>query len=299
MRQAGEQETVTPGGGCFHVGQSALALAGGVAAGGAMAWLAAALQSLWSPWLVLPLLTGLVLGAALVGWVRLVQAGHRPTIVAATLLAVAALTVGQHYFSFRAILRATRQKTPEMEKARLLFPAASWENSPLPPQRFGRFLRWQATRGRPIGRLVARGGWAWASWALDGLLLAASALAVVGPAIRRPYCNHCRSWFRATRRGRLEPDRAAEVVRRIGRSPPEPASAADYRLLTCIGGCGPTGLEIRWLGPGHPSLGEKVTASGIATNVPRCDSCAVSDRFWLDAAALSEVLEVLNRTADQ
>ncbi len=158
-----------------------------------MAWLAVQLQQLWSPWLVFPIATGLALGATLVGLVRLVQVGHRPTVVAATLLAAAALVVGQHYFSFRAILRSTRQKTPELEKARLLFPKNSLADSPVPPSSFGPFLRWQAARGRPIGRFVARGGLAWASWALDGLLLAEAALAVVLPSTRRPCCNHCRS----------------------------------------------------------------------------------------------------------
>jgi hypothetical protein len=274
MQQAREHKTVIPGGGRFRLGQAALALAGGVAAAGAMAWLAAQLQQLRAPWLVFPIVTGLALGAALVGWVRLVQAGHRPTVVAVTLLAAAVLTAGQHYFSFRAILRTARQKAPELERARLLFPKNSWEDSPFAPPSFGPFLRWQAARGRPIGRFVARGGLAWASWTLDALLLAAAALAVVGPSIRRPYCNHCRSWFRATRQGRLDPDRAAEVVRRTGRSPPQPASAADYRLLTCNGGCGPTGIELRWL-----------------------RSPAAGDRFWLDAIVLGKVLEVLNRTA--
>jgi hypothetical protein len=193
MEQDPDHRTVIPGGGRFRLGQSALALAGGLAAGAAMAWLAAQLQQLRSPWLVFPLVMGLALGAALVGLAGLVQVGHRPTVVAVTLLSAAALTVGQHYFSYRATLRATRQKAPELEKARLLFPKNSWEESPVPPPSFGRFLRWQAARGRPIGRFVARGGLAWASWALDGLLLVAGALAVVGPAIRRPYCNHCRS----------------------------------------------------------------------------------------------------------
>jgi hypothetical protein len=193
MQQDREHKTVIPGGRRFRLGQSALALAGGLAAGGAMAWLAAQLQQLRSPWLVFPIVTGLALGAMLVGLVRLAQAGHRPTVVAVTLLAAAALTVGQHYFSFRAILRTTRQKAPELEKARLLFPENSLAGSPVPPPSLGPFLRWQAARGRPIGRFVARGGLAWASWALDGLLIVAAALAVVLPSIRRPYCNHCRS----------------------------------------------------------------------------------------------------------
>ncbi len=184
---------VIPGGGRFCLGQSALALAGGLAAGVALAWLAAQLQQSCSPWLVFPIVTGLVLGATLVRWVRLVQVGHRPTVVAVTLLAAAVLTVGQHYFSFRAIVRTTRQKTPELEKARLLFPRISSEDSPIMPRSFGPFLRWQAARGRPIGRFVARGGLAWASWALDGVLLLAAALAVVGTSIRRPCCYPCRS----------------------------------------------------------------------------------------------------------
>jgi hypothetical protein len=272
MDQVPEQKMVIPGGGRFRLGQLALALAGGLAAGVALAWLAAQVQQLRAPWLVFPLATGLVLGATLVGWVRLAQVGHRPTLVAVTLLAAATLIVGQHYFSFRVILQTTQQKSPAMEKTRLLFAGSSWEESPLAPLRFGPFLRWQAARGRRIGRFVARGGLAWASWALDGVLLATAALAVVGSSIGRPYCNHCRSWFRPTRRGRLDPDRAAEVVHRIGRSPPEPASAADYRMLTCNGGCGPTGMDLRWLG--NPAAG---------------------DRYWLDATARGKVWEVLDQ----
>ncbi len=183
MDQAHEHKMVIPGGGRFRLGQLLLALAGGLAAGVAMAWLAAQVQQLRAPWLIFPLATGLVLGVTLVGWVRLIQAGHRPTVVVVSLLAAATLIVGQHYFSFRAILQTTRQKSPAMEKARLLFAGSSWEESPLPPTRFGPFLRWQAARGRRIGRFVARGGLAWASWTLDGLLLAAAALAVVGPSI--------------------------------------------------------------------------------------------------------------------
>ena len=188
MQQVGEHKAVIPGGRPFRLGQAVLALGGGLAAGVATAWFAAQLQQAWSPWLVFPLVTGLVLGVALVEWVRLIHAGHRWTIVAATLLAAAALTAGQHYFSFRAILRATREKAPSLEKARLLFPENSLQ-SPLPPRSFGPFLRLQAGRGRTIGRFVARGGLAWASWALDGLLSAAAALAVVGLWIRRPYRN--------------------------------------------------------------------------------------------------------------
>jgi hypothetical protein len=188
MQQFGEHITAIPGGGRFRLGQALLILGGGSAVGGATAWFAAQLQQAWSPWLVFPLVAGLALGVAMVEWVRLVHAGHRGTIVVATLLAAAALTAGQHYFSFRAILRATRQKAPALEKARLLFPENSLQ-SPLPPQSFGPFLRWQAGRGRTIGRFVARGGLAWASWALDGLLSAAAALAVVGLWIRRRYGN--------------------------------------------------------------------------------------------------------------
>ena len=193
MQQVPEHKTVIPGGGRFRLGRSALALAGGLAGGAAMGWLAAQLQQSYSPWLVFPIVIGLALGAALVGWLRRVQVAHRPTIVVVTLLAAAALTAGQHYFSFRAILRTTRQNRPELEKARRLFSKGSWEGGPIMPSSFGPFLRWQAARGRPIGRFVARGALAWASWALDGLLLAAAALAVVGRWSRRPCGDHCRN----------------------------------------------------------------------------------------------------------
>jgi hypothetical protein len=170
---------------CPRLAQAALAVAGGLAIGGAMGWLAAQLEQLRSPWLLFPLATGLALGAALVRWLRWVRADRGPMVFVVTVCAVAAMTVGQHYFSFRAILRANPQNAAALEKARLLFPENSLQ-SPLPPRSFGLFLRWQAGRGRPIGRFVARGGLAWASWALDGLLSAATAFAVTGFRLRRP-----------------------------------------------------------------------------------------------------------------
>ena len=103
----------------------------------------------------------------------------------------------------------------------------------------------QAAAGRPVtAKYALHGAAAWASWALDGLLLLVAALTIVCLAWRAPYCSFCRSWYRTTRAGPL----AAETARRVAEAASLPIEkspgAARYRLSHCVGGCGPTRLEL-------------------------------------------------------
>jgi hypothetical protein len=105
------------------------------------------------------------------------------------------------------------------------------------------------------------------------LLLLAAAVALVVPALRLPYCNRCRSWYRTTRSGRIPPATARQLAGMVGQSMEPRAVAPRYRVLTCESGCGPTGLELAWRLPKH----------GIASTVT-----------WLDSAQRGAVLAILD-----
>ena len=116
-----------------------------------------------------------------------------------------------------------------------------------PPESFADYLRRQADRGRPLTATWSLTGWqAWLSWAVDGLLVAAAALAMVIPATRLPYCNGCGTWYRTIRAGRT-PQAAAERLADVAAATLDaPAKWVRYRLSCCQGGCGPTRLELFW-----------------------------------------------------
>ena len=94
--------------------------------------------------------------------------------------------------------------------------------------------------------MVGAGWAAWLSWAIDGLLVAAAALAMVVPATRLPYCNGCGTWYRTIRAGRT-PQAVAQRLAPVAAAPLDiPAKGVRYRLSCCQGGCGPTRLELFW-----------------------------------------------------
>ena len=173
-------------GGEFSAWKSALWLIVGGVVGLAAAWLAQMEQSYFAPLVIFPLLVGVVVGAAMVGLMRILQVGHRPTIVLGTVLAVTVTVLGQHYLGYLA--------------------AYHWPSAALRALKpFDEFLRQQADRGRPlVGGLIAHGWLAWVTWAVDGLLVLLAALVTLGPALRQPYCNRCRSWYRTVRAGRVD-----------------------------------------------------------------------------------------------
>ncbi len=271
------------GGGPFLGVRSAVWLTTSLLLGGAVAWIAVVGQSYFAPLGVFPLLVGVVLGALLVGLLRVCQTGHRPTILFAALAAVAVTVVGQHYVGYRAACRHARQETQEYRDARLAFPPELRDRAPspnTPPADFADFLRTEAARGRKLlGGYVARGWMAWLTWAVDGLLSAAAAVAMIIPAMRQPYCRRCRSWYRVIRSGRIDVTtarRLAEVAEVAEVSAADHATAARYRLLSCQGGCGPTGFHLSWdKSPGGTS----------------------SVRTWLDVERRNRIAQVLDKAS--
>ena len=91
---------------------------------------------------------------------------------------------------------------------------------------------------------VLRGAAAWASWALDGLLVLLATSIIVYMACRTPYCRVCRSWYRTTRAGPLATDTARRLAEAASLPIEEPLAAAQYRLSHCASGCAPSRLEL-------------------------------------------------------
>ncbi len=261
------------GGGCFLWRSLAIWLLAAPALGAVVAWMAVIAQSEFNfaPLVIFPLLVGVLLGAMLVGLIRLGQAGNRATAVVSTVAAVLVAVVGGHYFSYLAVgddaetLRIAREALPDQLRGRI----------PKPPADFLGFLRQQAAEGRELHVLdyKATGVFAWLSWVVDGLLVLAAALALVVPAMRQPYCNCCRSWYRVIRSGRIDGQTARRLGELAGVDTGDCTGRARYRLLSCNGGCGPTAFELSW----QRSKG---------------DTSAV--QAWLDANCRNRVMQVLD-----
>lgn len=157
-------------------GRTGLFLCGAVAAALALGVVADFTQQIAAPWLLFPLAQGASLAAALVGNMRLAGV-VRPRWLVAVAVGAALLSCGfQHQAAY---LRATRSDATESDNhaARLAFPE---HESRITPNGLSSFLDRQASAGRPLpGGIVARGAWAWASWALDAGLVIVGTLAGV------------------------------------------------------------------------------------------------------------------------
>ena len=241
--------------------------------GTGVAWVAVTVQEHFAPWLVFPLLVGIVLGTTGVGLLRVCQVGHRPTLLLGALLSALVAVCGQHYIGYRIAREVAQQEAETFQLARQFKAELLKGSAPMPAEGFVQFMRWQAARGRPIGSYTAQGLLAWLTWVLDGLLVLAASVAVVVPASRQPYCSRCRSWFRTTRSGRIDPQAADGLASPADVAIPDDLASVRYRLVTCAGGCGPTGFELCWENRGGKSS---------------------SARVWLDAAGRKRIVDTLD-----
>lgn len=242
--------------------------------GGLVAWLATLVEPFSAPVVLFSLLVGAVLGAILVGTIRLFQIANRPTVLWGTVVAALIAVVGQHYFSYRTAYRAAREDGRTYQLAQLAFRGQGLEEMPVPPEGFFRFLRWRAARGFGLLGFKAEDWVVWLLWAADGAIVLAAALAVVHPALNRPYCDRCRSWFRTTRGGPVDPATARRLAELVQAQLPEPLASARYGLLACRAGCGPTELRLAWVRP----------KGGVS-----------SVRIWLDLARRNQILHTLDQ----
>jgi hypothetical protein len=245
--------------------------------GGIAGWLAVEAQVYFAPLLLFPVLVGVGLGAMLVGLMRVTEIGDRPVLLAGTVLAVVVAVAGQHYLSYRQALRHHREDSASVQKAREAFGELLRGRLPEPPGSFLDYMDEQARQGRPLFWGHAAEGWnAWASWAVDAILVLAAALAMVVPAARQPYCGRCHTWYRTVRGGRISVATAQGVAGLAAMEVPADAKWARYRLSHCRGGCGPARLELSC----ENTAGQLLAATA-----------------WLDAERRSRVIAVLDAEA--
>ncbi len=241
------------GGGVFSWAWFLVWLAGCFGLGALTAWAASGAENYFAPLVIFPLLTGVLLGAMVVGAMRVAQVGNRPTIVSGALLAATVAVVGQHYFQY---LETYAEESRPLEAFRLAaekYPDEVIGQPPRPPGSLAEFMTRQAERGRKMGLFdytgsvyTARGAMAWVSWTVDGLLVLAAGMAMVIPATRQPYCSRCRSWYRVTRGARIDVAVARRIAQVAEVAESEEPRSARCRMLNCHGGCGPTALELVW-----------------------------------------------------
>lgn len=256
-----------------------------------VAWAAVVIEGYFAPFLLFPLVVGVILGGTVVLAMRVGQVGHRPTIWLGALVAASVLIAGQHYLAFKVELRRS-DRDPKRAATQLLAPER------IPPARFGEYLKWRAASGvEIIPSHIAHGALVWLAWTVDAALVLVPALFLVGATARLPYCNRCRRWLQTVRSGRLDPGTAGVLARlaglaKRGQEPrtagksaaseyatreraPDHFSRARYRLLACQGGCGPTGFVLSWDDP----------AGRLSSGV-----------VWLDATGRDRVVEILERS---
>ena len=235
-------------GGRFLWREVAAWLAAAPGLGVLVAWAAVVAQEYFAPLILFPVLVGVGLGALAVGLIRIVPLGNRLTAVLGTILAASVAIGGQHYFSYITAVEATDQQDDMLRIVRRAFPDLVGQRMADSPRSVFDFLHKQADAGRPIGAAGRRlqGGWVWASWGFDGLLVLSAALAMVVPAVWLPYCDRCRSWYRVIRSGRIPGRAAVRLASLVDLEMDPPPRGVHYRLLACVGGCGPTAFELSW-----------------------------------------------------
>jgi len=229
--------------------------------GGAVAWAAVLVERFRAPVLLFSLLVGVVLGTTLVGAIRLFQVGNRPTILLGTVLAALVSVVGQHYLSHRTACRQARDHANTFQLAKSAFGDQLLAETPVPPASFIEFLPWRAARGFQFLGHHVRGAIVWLIWLVDGLLVLSATLTLVVPALRRPYCDRCRSWYATTRCGPMDLPTARHVAALVETDLPDEATAARYRFFTCSAGCTPAGFELLWQSRGGDQSSAKVWLS--------------------------------------
>jgi len=258
-------------GGLFSWKGLVLASSAGAVAGCLLAWAAHVVQGYFAPLVLFPLVLGAFCGLAVVAAVRIAQIGHRPTILAAALLAGATAAVGQHYAAYYAHYL----HGPTTAGGASAISPADWQTIArnLAPS-FGDYPQQQARRGRHFWFGWTIHGWVvWLSWAVDAMIVAAAAAAVVLPALRVPYCNRCRSWYRTTRGGRIDEITARRLAQAADVQEINHPRSHRYRLSNCQGGCGPTRLELSW---------------------EEADGAVDLARVWLDKDARTRVAAILD-----
>jgi len=246
--------------------------------GVAVARLAVWIQAFRAPFLIFPFLVGCGLGLALAALMRLGQVGHRASIWSGAALAVATAVAGQHYFGFLDFKTAMAAKKPEVLSLEAF--QAFQEKIPEVPTDFAQFMQRQAAEGRPVisdnrprgsdaRDYRLRGAAAWASWALDALVVLSAVSTIIYLACRSPYCSVCHSWYRTTRAGRLAADRVRRMADAASLPIHEAIDAGHYRLSQCASGCGLSRLQLACRCQGKTRIAEAWLSAAQREQVTR------------------------------
>lgn len=215
-------------------------LASGAVVAVVLAWLSLQLQTAgFAPVGLLSLLLGAALGGVLVGLLRLLGIGHRPTLLGGSLLLAFALAGSQHWLAYQA----DRARFDEALEQHPTFAFAQASGTEFGARTFGEYLQLEAHAGRR-----------WL-WILDAGLIALAAVAIVYRASGRAYCNACRSWYRPIRSGVLRDATAAALAREYALPLPDDTRGVEFQLEHCRTGCGPARLALSWIAgdPPHTS----------------------------------------------
>lgn len=257
----------------MNLPRAALWLALCLIQGGLLAWAATAVEWLRAPLIVFSILVGAVLGTTLVGLFRLLEIGHRSTILTGAVAAALAMIAAQHYIAYRLACRQARDDAATYLLAKRMFGDNVLGSQPVPPDDFATYLRWRAARGIKVGSRHLQDSGVWMLWLADVALVTLATIGIVYPAARQPYCDHCRSWYRSARRGAVGAGRAAKLAAIAGVDLAGAVESPRYRLVACRGGCSPTGFELQW-----------TTVEGRH----------LSARRWLDSRTRNEVAACLD-----
>lgn len=228
------------------VGFSAIAAVG-------VGQLAALVGSYLRPIGLFPLLVGGVLGGMLVFFMRLLDLAHRGTLLLGVVLGTLLCNGSEHWGCYFQAQRAYERLVAEwMAQTQGLaalsgqFAEAIQQQLPRAPGTFLEYMNRQVEQGRSIGPWKVRRGWVVASWGLEALLTFLAALALVTATVQWPYCPKCESWYRTVRQGRLLPEELGCWAEALALPVPSPCPSGRFRLLECLGQCGPTRLELFW-----------------------------------------------------
>ena len=191
-------------GGLFSWRGLVFATVGGCIAGLTWAWIAFVWRSYATPPIIFPFLLGVFIGLTVIGLTRFIQIGHRPTVVAMTILAAIVAIFGQYCFCALSTGK----------------PLAIF---------FGEWIT------KELGWCV-----------VDSLLTLATAVVVTIPAVRVPYCNRCKTWYRTVRNGKIDVSTARRLAEMCGVEDIDKFHSPRYRLSCCHGGCSPTCCELTW-----------------------------------------------------
>ena len=204
----------------------------GIAVALAVSWIAVRLQEQgFAPLGLFSLLVGTVLGLAFAGILHWTHAAHRSSALAATIALGVVTTFAQHvhfYIDYRRAYHAAGSSQPEWTSVLV-------RNPQMGPPGFSSYLRARASPSN-VG-----------IWFVDALLTWSASGILITMALRRPFCNACRTWYRETRNGVVEPQTAHRLASLCHVNRPENAESTRFRMSTCPAECGPARIQLSWI----------------------------------------------------